>query len=271
MICSTVSSPPACASRMVAVPIVRLPGAVWIVLCGVRRPDSRATAMVKGLSVEPGSKGSVTALRTGEPRAIVRVVGGQTCQREHLAGQDVQHHDAARLGAMLIHRSLQLRERQTLDLGIQGKRKILAFLGRADAFDILDDLPQPVADDPAAARLAREMVLERELYPLLTCILGARETEHVRHHLAARIVAAVFAVLEQARNAQLGHAVRDLRRDLALDKNEIAACLVDSLPDFLWRHLEQCGQPGKLRLFESHLVGDGPDRVHRPRPRTYLT
>ena len=45
--------------------------------------------------------------------------------------------------------------------------------------------------------------LERELDAFLADIVRAGETEHMRHHLAVGIVAAVFAVLEQARYVQL--------------------------------------------------------------------
>ena len=43
--------------------------------------------------------------------------------------------------------------------------------------------------------------LERELDALLADVVDAGEAEHVRHHLARRVVAAVFAALEQARDA----------------------------------------------------------------------
>ena len=45
-------------------------------VCGVTRPDSRATAMVNGLSVEPGSKVSVmTRLRSCAPDSRLRLFG----------------------------------------------------------------------------------------------------------------------------------------------------------------------------------------------------
>ena len=95
------------------------------------------------------------------------------------------------------------------------------------------------------------MVLERELDALLADVVGAGEAEHVRHHLAAGVVAAVFAVLEQARDVQLAHALGDLRRNLALEVDEIASRLVQALVDFLRRHLQQRGELGTLLRFEN--------------------
>ena len=61
MICATVSERSKWASWMVAAPMLKLPGAIWITESGLTRPPSRARATVKGLSVEPGSNVSVSA------------------------------------------------------------------------------------------------------------------------------------------------------------------------------------------------------------------
>ena len=59
--CSTVSAPLTCASWIVALPIVSVPGAVWITVSGRTAPDSSAAAIVNGFIVEPGSNTSVSA------------------------------------------------------------------------------------------------------------------------------------------------------------------------------------------------------------------
>lgn len=57
----TVNGPSLCESRIVALPMVRVPGAVWNTVSGEIRPASSAAATVKGFSVDPGSKTSVRA------------------------------------------------------------------------------------------------------------------------------------------------------------------------------------------------------------------
>ena len=79
MTCITLSAPCGCASRMVRLPIVSCPGAVWMTCPARTMPASSAAAAVNGFSVEPGSNRSVTArlrVRFGSMlAAIVRVVG----------------------------------------------------------------------------------------------------------------------------------------------------------------------------------------------------
>ena len=58
---ATVSAPCGCASLMVEPPMLMRPGAVWITVLGVTRPVCIASAAMKGLIVEPGSKVSVSA------------------------------------------------------------------------------------------------------------------------------------------------------------------------------------------------------------------
>src|SRR6266699_7283984 len=56
---ATVRARSTCASRMVAAPMLRLPGAVGITVSGFTLLASRARATVKGFSVVPGSNVSV--------------------------------------------------------------------------------------------------------------------------------------------------------------------------------------------------------------------
>ena len=56
--------------------MVSVPGAVWIIVCGVTRPVSMARPTVNGFSVEPGSKLSViTRLRSCAPVSFARLFG----------------------------------------------------------------------------------------------------------------------------------------------------------------------------------------------------
>ena len=63
--------------------------------------------------------------------------------------------------------------------------------------------PQAVLDHAAAAGLAAERVLVRELDAFLAGVLDAGEADHVRRHFAARVVAPVLALLVDALDAEL--------------------------------------------------------------------
>jgi len=74
--CATVKAPLGCTSRMVALPIVNWPGAVWITESALTVPDSSAVAAVNGFNVEPGSNKSVTArLRARDGSCVPRLFG----------------------------------------------------------------------------------------------------------------------------------------------------------------------------------------------------
>ena len=76
MTCATVSRPIGCESLMVDLPMVNVPGAVWIWVPGLTTPESSAAATVNGFSVEPGSKRSVTErLRVWRPVTAARLLG----------------------------------------------------------------------------------------------------------------------------------------------------------------------------------------------------
>ena len=82
--------------------------------------------------------------------------------------------------------------------------------------------PQPVLDDAAAAGLAGEVALEGELERFLALVVDVGEADEVRHHFAGRVVAAVLALQENAGYAQLDDFRGLVRRQLALQVDELA-------------------------------------------------
>ena len=73
---ATVRSPCGWASLMTNPPMAMRPGAVWITVSGLTRPVSSAHAAISGLTVEPGSKVSVSArLRSCSPVRLRRSDG----------------------------------------------------------------------------------------------------------------------------------------------------------------------------------------------------
>ncbi len=139
---------------------------------------------------------TVPKLRAGKLVAVVGVVCREIREREQLARVDVDHDDAARLRSVLSDRRFQLGESEVLDAGIQSKSEVVPVLRGLDRLDVLDRLAEPVLDHPAAAGLAGEPVLKRELDTLLADVVHAREAEHVRGDFAAWVIAPVLAVLE---------------------------------------------------------------------------
>src|SRR5207248_189207 len=91
----------------------------------------------------------------------------------------------------------EIREREQL-----ARVEVVPVLRSFDRLDILDRLAESVLDHPAAAGLAGEPVLKRELDTLLAYVVNAREAEYVRSDFATWVVAPVLAVLEQPGDVQ---------------------------------------------------------------------
>ena len=183
-------------------PIVSVPGAVWITVSGRTLPASSAAAIVNGFSVEPGSKTSVSArLRILSRATWLRAFGlyvGQLASARISPVCDVEDHEAAGLRLVRLDRRLQLAEREVLQARVDREREIAARLRRADRLDVLDGVAAPVDDDAAAAGLAAEPLLLRELDAFLADVVVAGEAEDVAHRLAGRVEAPVFVLVVQA-------------------------------------------------------------------------
>ncbi len=180
-------------------------------VAGVTIPSSSAAAMVKGFIVEPGSKRSVTerlrVCAAGEVRAVVRVVvghgsrarGSRRCGRRRSRARRPWR--GAPATAALSSRCARNCRRSSIAsvhfLAVARRVHALARPRRCCPLRSLDHL--------AAARRARQPRLLRELDAFLAVVVHAGEAHHVRHHLAGRVVAAVLALLEDARDAQRHH------------------------------------------------------------------
>ena len=204
----------------------------------------------------------VAQLGADQLDAVVRVVGRQIRQRQYFAGADVEHHHATCLGAMLLERLLEITVGEVLHLRIQGERNILPFPRRMNAFDILHDIATPVLDDATRAVLAGQLAVESQFDALLAGILDAGESQHVRHHLARRVVAPVFVLLMNPRQFQRRHPVRQFRRQLALDVDEFAFGTQPAI-DLAHVHVEQGRQPARLCRRQLHIFRNCPDRAYR--------
>ena len=172
---------------------------------------------MNGLSVEPGSNRSViTRLRSCAPVRRARLFGlyeGMFAEREDFAGAHVDRDHRAGLGAMALDRALQRAEREALDLAVDRQREVGAVLRAADRLDVLDDAAEAVADHAAAARLAAERVLVRELDALLAGVVDPGKADYVSGYFTARVVAAVLDVLVDPLEPERLHCGRRFRAE----------------------------------------------------------
>ena len=147
---------------------------------------------------------------------------GQLASAEDLAALRIEDHEPAGLGAVRLDGGLQLAEREVLEPRVDREREVASRLRRADRLDVLDDLAAAVDDHAAAAGLAAEPLLLRELDALLPDVVVAGEAQDVAHRVARRIEAPVFVLVVDAFDLERRDAVGDLRRNLLREEDEVA-------------------------------------------------
>ena len=187
--------------------MVSEPGAVWISVRGVTLPVSRASADGEGLERRARLEG------VGHARgcAAARRSAARGCSGCRSAGWRAPAPRRVRTSSTTIAPALA-RCASTAALSAPKARfwillssasvQVVPVLRGADRLDVLDDAAEPVLDHAAAARGAGEQRLVRELDAFLAGVVDAGEADHVRHGLAARVVAAELALLVDAGDAQ---------------------------------------------------------------------
>ena len=95
---------------------------------------------------------------------------------------------------------------------------------------------------------------------------------HARHghDFTPGIVAAEFTALEHAGNTQLGNTVRDLRRHLALEIDEIALGRLHAASNLVGRHFQERREPRNRGTVGAELIRNRPDGFDRCRHREHL-
>ena len=124
----------------------------------------------------------------------------------------VEHDDRARLGAVRLDRALQRAEGEVLELAVDREREVAPSCAARIDSTSSTMLPEAVLDHAPAARLAaRASPASASSMPSWPRVVHAGEADDVRRHLAARVVAAVLALLVDARDAERRDACRGLR------------------------------------------------------------
>ena len=190
--------------------------------------------MMKGLTLEPGSKISVAARLRYRPAlscsAIVRVVGRLVHHGEHFAGVDVDDDDGARVCAVFLHRRLQLPIRQILNAQVDARHQIAPRPRRADAFDILDIAPVQILNDALRAVVAVQQLIVAELQALLSLVVDGGESHHVARDFTRRVVTPVLAQQINARNSQCLDVRRLIGRHVPLEVEKFAIEIAGDAP-----------------------------------------
>ena len=155
--------------------------------------------------------------------ARVRVVGRQIRERENLAATGVDDHEPAGLRLVPLDGCVQLAKREVLKPRIDRQREIAAGLRRAHRCNVLDDVAAPIDDDAAAAALAAQPFLLRELHAFLAAVLIAGETDDLRRHLPAGVIPAVFGFFIQSLDLERHRSRGCFGRDLPREHGEILA------------------------------------------------
>src|SRR5919201_1780435 len=171
---------------------------------------------------------------------------------------------------MALDRRLERAVSETLDLAIDGKREIAAILRGADRLHVLDHVSELMLDDAAAAAPAAERFLVGELETFLTCVVHAGEADEMRRDLSGRIVTPVFALLVDAGEPKFRDGLGALRRQLALEIDEVAALLGEPAVELAARHAKLRGELAALGASQIDIARNRPDRLHRRRNRKRL-
>ncbi len=136
-------------------------------------------------------------------------------------------------------------------------------------FNVLDDLASPVLDHSAAAGATDQLIVHRQLDAFLAFVLDTGEAEHVRGHFAGRIIATVFILFVDARQAERQDFRGHVGGDLPLDENEVTVGR-QLATEFMNIHLQQARQIPGLRRRQTRIFRNRPDRLDRCRYRQHV-
>ncbi|VVE72809.1 hypothetical protein PAN31117_04528 [Pandoraea anapnoica] len=213
---------------------------------------------------------TVAQLLTRQVLTVVRVVGRQVGQRQHLSGLRVDNDRHRSLRPGTIQRILQCLVRDVLHASVQRQTNVLAVARWTGVVEILNRSADAILDHSPYARRAFEQWLLAQLHTFLSLVLDVGKADHVRGHFTFGIEALVFTTLIYAGNAQRFDLLADLRRDLALYIDELF--LADELgAQFFCGDVEQLA--GLLDVAVGkvvrHFGRDGPNGAHRQTGREH--
>ena len=203
--------------------------------------------------------GPVAQLLAGQVLALVGNIAWVIGQRQHLAGDRVDHHDAAGLGLARNHRIAQLLISKKLHLAVNAELDVLAVHGRNLLANAFDHAAQPVLDDTPRTRLARQRLVEGQFDAFLSLVFHIGEANDVGDGFAFGVLALVFLALVNAGNAEFADFSGNGFFHLALDPDEGLVLVAELLFQLGQRHFQQPGQFGQLGGTGLDVFRNGPD------------
>ena len=173
---------------------------------------------------------------------------------------------------MTRHRGLELPIGHILDAPVQAQRQIATGSGFPQPPEIIDDMPETVAQNTLAPGLTIKPLIVGKLQPLLTLIVDVGEAQYMRRNLTVGVVAPVLTLHMHPGQTERHHLV-------GLGWRHVPAN-IDELPSGATH--QPLSQPGGIATDRPRKLGYGsrlrqqevwlgPDRVHRRTHRQRLT
>ena len=157
----------------------------------------------------------------------------------------------------------QFAKSDVLNAGVDREHGVATILRLADAFNVFNDVTATVTNHATATRLAGNLRLERQLKALLALVIDVGKTNQMREQLAARIVAPVFTLQGNSGHTKRHHLRRILRRQMALQVDEITLRISKLFRQFGRTHFEQTRQRSDIFSAKIQGRGGGPHGFNR--------
>ena len=230
-------------------------------------PGFQCQADGEGLHHGTGLKGvgqrAVAQLLAREIAALGRHIARVIGQRQHFAGDNIEHHHTASLGLELLYRVMQLLISEELHLAVDAELQIGSVDWRNLLAHILYHPTQTVLDDAARTIVTRELLVEGQLHAFLSDVFDVCETHHVRRRLAFGILAFVFLALVDAGDTERHDLLRHRIVDLALEPDKSLVFVFEPFVQFCQRHFQQLGQLRQLHRIAVNVLRNSPDAGRR--------
>ena len=202
---------------------------------------------------------TVAQLFAREVFAFVRHVAGVIGQRQHFAGDGVEHHHAAALGFLRSHGLAQFLIGKKLYLAVQRELQVLAIDRRHFVADVLHHAAFTVFDHSPGARASEQVLLKSQLHAIEPGVFNVGKADDVRRGFAIRVLALESAVLVNAFETELGDALGHRFFDLALEPDKALVFIAQLAAQLCERDLQQLRQLFELRRRGVDVFGNRPD------------
>ena len=234
----------------------------------MRRDAARLQTQAHGERLHDGAglkgvgHGAVAQLLATEVLPLGWHVTGVVGQRQHLAGDGIEHHHTARLGFVdgdgvaqfLVGKELHFAVNAELQVGAVSRWNGLAHR--------LNHATHAVLDDAARAGVSGQLFVESEFNALLPHVLYIGEAHHVRRCFALGVLTAVLLALVHALQTQGHDLLRHGLFHLALEPDKGLVFVGEFFLQLWPGHFQQFGQLLQLGFVAVNFFRAGPQAGH---------